>query len=135
MKILRLDLRAFGPFTNVSLDLAGGEHGLHIIYGPNEAGKSATLRAVQQLFYGIPERTTDAFRHPYDKLRIGAQLRHSDGAVLECIRRKARINALRRPDDKTVVDAGELDRFLAGADEKFFETMFGIDHPRLVMGG
>jgi uncharacterized protein YhaN len=135
MKILRLDLRAFGPFTNVSLDLAGGEHGLHVIYGPNEAGKSATLRAVQQLFYGIPERTTDAFRHPYDKLRIGAQLRHSDGAVLECIRRKARINALRRPDDKTVIDAGELNRFLAGADEKFFETMFGIDHPRLVMGG
>ncbi len=135
MKILRLDLRAFGPFTNVSLDLAGGEHGLHLIYGPNEAGKSSTLRAVQQFFFGIPERTPDSFRHPYDKLRIGARLRHSDGTILECIRRKARVNSLRRPDDKTIVDAGELARFLAGTDEKFFETMFGIDHARLVMGG
>ncbi len=135
MKILRLDLRAFGPFTNVSLDLTGGEHGLHVIYGPNEAGKSATLRALQQLFYGIQERTTDAFRHPYDKLRIGAWLRHSDGTVLEFIRRKARVNSLRRPDDKAVVDPKELGRFVAGADEKIFETMFGIDHERLVMGG
>ena len=40
MKILRLDLLRFGPFTGDSLLLDAGQHGLHIVYGPNEAGKS-----------------------------------------------------------------------------------------------
>ena len=45
MRILHLDLRAFGPFTNVAIDLSQGEEGLHVLYGPNEAGKSSALRA------------------------------------------------------------------------------------------
>jgi uncharacterized protein YhaN len=135
MKILRLDLRAFGPFTDTTLDLEAGDHGLHVIYGPNEAGKSAALRALRQFLYGIPERTTDNFRHHYDKFRIGARLRYSDGTILDCIRRKARVNALRELDDKTVVDSEHLARFLAGVDESFFQTMFGIDHKTLVQGG
>jgi len=46
MRFLDLDLVAYGPFTDVSLDLSAGSQGLHIVYGPNEAGKSAALRAV-----------------------------------------------------------------------------------------
>ena len=41
MRIVELNLKAFGPFTDMNLDLSGGAEGLHIIYGPNEAGKSA----------------------------------------------------------------------------------------------
>ena len=32
MKILHLNLQAFGPFTGVALDLSAGDHGLHVIY-------------------------------------------------------------------------------------------------------
>src|SRR5690606_28534640 len=47
VRFQRLHLRAFGPFTNEVLDLSGGAPGgLHVIYGPNEAGKSTSLRAV-----------------------------------------------------------------------------------------
>ena len=74
MRILQLDLRAFGPFTNVVLDLSEGDHGLHVIHGPNEAGKSSALRALKQFFYGIAERTTDNFLHPNTKLCIAATL-------------------------------------------------------------
>ncbi|MCA9008012.1 MAG: AAA family ATPase, partial [Planctomycetaceae bacterium] len=35
MKFLKLDLRAFGPFTDQSLDLSQPAQGLHLIYGPN----------------------------------------------------------------------------------------------------
>ena len=46
MKILELALAAFGPFTDLVLDLSGGHEGLHLVYGPNEAGKSsASARA------------------------------------------------------------------------------------------
>jgi uncharacterized protein YhaN len=135
MKLLRLDLLAYGPFTDVTLDLDGGHYGLHLLYGPNEAGKSSALRALRQLFYGIAERTPDDFLHRYDKLRIGAKLCHSDGTVLEFIRRKARVKSLRGPDDKTELDQRELSRFLGGVDQGLFETMFGIDHETLVRGG
>lgn len=135
MKLLRLDLIAYGPFRDVQLDLSGGPQGLHLIYGPNEAGKSSALRAILHLLYGIPERTPDAFQHPYEKLRIGARLQHSDGGELEVIRRKARVHPLRGPDDKQVVEKEELARFLGGVDEQLFRTMFGINYESLVQGG
>ncbi len=40
MKILEMKLIAYGPFTDVTLDLSAGNKGLHVIYGPNEAGKA-----------------------------------------------------------------------------------------------
>ena len=49
MKILSLDLLAWGPFTDRSLRFTAGSEGLHVIYGPNEAGKSSALRALRAL--------------------------------------------------------------------------------------
>ena len=135
MRLLRLDLKAVGPFTDVSLDLSAGDHGLHLIYGPNEAGKTSTLRALSHLLFGFPLRTADDFVHPYDQLRVGAVLRHSDGEVLEVVRRKATKNTLRGPDDTAVVAPERLERFLGGLDQESFETLFGIDHARLASAG
>ncbi len=135
MKILGLDLIAFGPFSNVSLDLSEGREGLHLIYGPNEAGKSSALRAIRNLFYGIPERTLDIFIYPYGKLRVGGTLRNSTGATLGCIRRKGRIDTLRGPDDTALLDESVLRGYLAGLDEQDFSNRFGIDHKTLVRGG
>ena len=49
MKLLRLDLLTYGPFTDQSLSLDAGDCGLHVIFGPNEAGKSSALRALRCL--------------------------------------------------------------------------------------
>ncbi len=135
MKILKLHLMAFGPFEGVSIDLERGNHGLHIIYGPNEAGKSSALRALRQVFFGIPIRSTDNFRHPHHQMRIGASIRHSDGDVLAFVRRKGNSNTLRAADDDTILDDQALSRFLKGIDAELFSTMFGIDHGDLVRGG
>ena len=72
MKIHELRLMACGPFTDCTLDLSGGNRGLHLVYGPNEAGKSSTLRAIHYLLFGFPPRLTDDFIHPYSSLRVGA---------------------------------------------------------------
>jgi len=135
MKILQLRLLAFGLFTDTVLDLGGGEEGLHIIYGLNEAGKSSALRALRQILYGIPERAQDDYLHPYAKMRIGAVLKHSDGSVLEFIRRKGRANTLRAADDSTLMDESHLNKFLGGMSADLFATMFGIDHADLIRGG
>lgn len=135
MKIARLELRAFGPFTDLTLELDAGDHGLHVIYGPNEAGKSSTLRALKNFLYGIPNRSSDNFVHAYPDLRIGAALRNGSGDLLECIRRKATKNDLRAKDDVAPLDPGRLAKCLGGLDREAFEAMFGIDHPTLVQGG
>jgi len=135
MKILSLDLIAYGPFTDTAVDLAAGAQGLHIVYGPNEAGKSSALRALRHLLYGIPERSPDAFRHPFAKMRIGAVLKSARGDVLEVVRRKGRGSTLRAADDKTAIEESELQRFLNGVDADLFATMFGIGYEDLVRGG
>ncbi len=135
MKILEMRLIAYGPFTDVTMDLSAGNEGLHVIYGPNEAGKSSALRALRRLLYGIPGQSADDFLHPYAKMRIGATIQAGNGDQLEFIRRKGRSNTLRAADDQTVVEDSTLHQFLQGVDADLFKTMFGIGYPDLVRGG
>jgi len=135
MKILQLNLLAFGHFTDTHIDLSKGEEGFHIVYGPNEAGKSSALRALAQMLYGIHTRSSDNFLHHHNKMRIGGVLRHSDGSELEFIRRKGRVNTILAGDTEEVLEESLLETFLGGVDADTFITMFGIDHSKLVKGG
>ena len=135
MKICQLDLLAFGPFTNVSLSFDNVQPGLHIVYGPNEAGKSSSLRALRQLLFGVPHNSGDTFFHANQNLRIGARLENAAGEPLECIRRKGRSNTLRGPDDVEVIDPMRLMEMLGGIDESTFSQRFGIDYEELRKGG
>ena len=135
MKILRLDLRAFGPFTDADIDLSAGREGLHMIYGPNEAGKTSTLRAIEQVLFGIPTQSGDAFLHSYQNLRIGATLQSAGGTTLSFVRRKGNANTLLADDGLAPLDDSLLRPFLGTLDRDLFLTMFGLDHARLVQGG
>jgi uncharacterized protein YhaN len=135
MRFLELRLKAFGPFTDCIIDLHHGNEGLHIIYGPNEAGKSSALRAIRHMLYGIHTQTSDNFIHPYPKIRIGAKIRSQNGETLSFIRRKGRNNTLYDEADQNVIEESKLLTFLAGIDEAQFVTMFGIGHDDLVHGG
>ena len=135
MKFLSLNLIAFGPFTQTVLNFYPPEKGLHLIYGPNEAGKSSALRALRCVLYGIPERSIDDFVHPYSKMRIGATLINHTGHQIGFVRRKGRSGTLRDVDDAEPLNEGILSEFLSGVDETLFSTLFGIDHAVLVKGG
>jgi len=135
MRIDELRLMAFGPFTDAPLNLSGGRQGFHLIYGANEAGKSSALRALRYLLYGVPERSTDNFIHPYSKMRLGAAIRSSKNQVLEFVRRKGRINTLRTADDNSLLEETDLQQYLSGVNADLFVTMFGIGHEDLVQGG
>ena len=138
MRLLELHLKAFGPFTDRRLDLSGGEQGLQLIFGPNEAGKSSALRALKALLYGFPARSGDDFLHPYDQLRVGARLRFKDGSELELLRRKGKKSTLLAADGETPLNGADglrLDRCLQGIDEALFSSLFGLGHDGLVAGG
>ena len=135
MKILKLKLIAFGPFTDMIIDFEKGNGDFHLVYGPNEAGKSSALRGLRQALFGIPLRSPDNFLHPNQRMRIGAVLQHSDGSVIDFIRRKGRGNTLRAGNDRDLLDEKALAGFLDGVSAEAFRTMFGIGHEDLVRGG
>jgi len=134
MRIKRLELKAFGPFTDRTLDFSSDLPGLHVVYGPNEAGKSSSLRALQALFFGFPARTGDDFLHPYQQLLVGGCLQGSDGRELAFSRRKKSKNSLFDQHDNPL-DPAALTPFLHGIDQDLFTTLYGIDHETLVRGG
>jgi uncharacterized protein YhaN len=113
IRISRLDLERWGHFEGRSL--AFGDAGaLHVVYGPNEAGKSTTRRAVGALLFGVPERTGDTYGRPGADLRIGALLElGSELGSLEVVRRKGRKDTLLDADGE-VLDPAPLEAALGG---------------------
>ncbi len=135
MKIKRLDLLAFGPFTGKVLDLSEGEPGLHVVLGPNEAGKSSTLRALKAWLFGIEPRSTDNFLHDHKQLRVGGVLEMSGGKEIACVRRKGNKDTLLSPETELPIGDDSLSKLLPGLDGNLFSQLHGIDHAGLVQGG
>ena len=135
MRIDRLDLLRYGRFTNVSLPFPKAESDLHVIFGPNEAGKSTSLAAIEDLLFGIPHNSTYNFVHDYAAMRVGGVLEH-DGKTLEFRRRKGNKDTLLAPDDNPLLSGDNaLAPFLGGADRTFLARMFSLNHERLAQGG
>jgi uncharacterized protein YhaN len=134
MRLKRLNLTAVGPFTDRTLAFNSSTPGLHIIYGPNEAGKSSSLRALKALLYGFPQQTPDNFLHNYDQLLVGGCLENSDGRKICFQRRKKRLHDV-IDEAGNPLDSGVLTPFLIGLEPELFESLYGIDHDSLVQGG
>ncbi|HXS17467.1 MAG TPA: AAA family ATPase, partial [Polyangiaceae bacterium] len=133
MRFDELRLQAFGPFTNVVLDLRGGAPGgLHVIYGPNEAGKSTSLRAVVNLLFGIPQRSPDAHLHPSSRLAVGARL-SAQGKTLDVTRLKRNRDSLVDADG-VAWSVDPIPALLGHLDRVSFCTRFGLDQAELEKG-
>lgn len=134
MRIEELHLIAFGPFTNRKLDFSN--QGLHVIFGPNEAGKSSALRGIDSLLFGIPMRSGDTFLHRKDDLRIGARLSNRSGQCVTFARRKGKLKSLVSLDgQETFLASDLLDNYLLGMEQQRFRDIYCINHPELRAGG
>ncbi|HBV62698.1 MAG TPA: hypothetical protein DEF45_06710 [Rhodopirellula sp.] len=132
MRFETLNIPAFGPFTSVSCEFVSSQHDLHVIYGPNEAGKSSLLRGIHHLLYGFPTSTDDNFLHDYKKLRIGATV--SDGGQsLTFLRKKGKIGTL-LDENQNSIDEGKLKAFCGSVSPEFFSQMFGLSTDTLRSG-
>ncbi|MBI5263857.1 MAG: AAA family ATPase [Bradyrhizobium sp.] len=135
MRIRRLDLLRYGHFTDASIDLPQGKTDLHVIFGPNEAGKSTAMAAIEDLLFGIPTTSPRNFLHDYAAMRIGAIL-DFDGKALEVRRRKGNKDTLLGANDLPLpAGDGVLAGPLGGVSREFFARMFALDHERLREGG
>ncbi|MDQ2094536.1 AAA family ATPase [Rhodalgimonas zhirmunskyi] len=136
MRLNRLDLTRYGKFTDVSLTFPHPvQNGpdLHVIYGANEAGKSTLLEAWLDLLFQIPVRSTMGFIHPYQSMRLGAQL-EIDNRLHEIVRIKKRDNSLLDANDAPLGEA-LLHGGLRGLDRASYAAMFSLNGQTLNDGG
>ena len=141
MKIHTLFLHAFGPFTQTVLDFSGSAQ-LHLVYGPNEAGKSSALRAMGDLRYGIHAQSKDDFLHAYREMSLAGTFVDASGQLLGLARRKGNKDTLLLADPQTgaplagsTVTPAMLLALTGGVDRQQFDTLYALDAERLRKGG
>jgi uncharacterized protein YhaN len=136
MRINRLDLVRYGKFTGAAVDFgpkpASGPD-LHVVYGPNEAGKSTLFASVLDLLFGIENKSPYNFLHAYSTMRIGASL-HLDGRDRMLVRVKRNQNSLLDENDAPVSEAA-LQGAIGGIGREACRTMFSLDDETLERGG
>jgi uncharacterized protein YhaN len=136
MRLKCLDLTRYGKFTDHRIDFgerAEGQADLHIVYGPNEAGKSTALAGFLDLLFGIEPRSRFNFIHPYPTMRVGGTLELAGGRQ-ELVRIKRPQNSLLDARDQPIAE-GILLGELGGIDRESYRTMFSLDDATLEAGG
>ncbi len=136
MRLNRLDLTRYGKFTDRRLDFGEARPGVadfHLVYGPNEAGKSTLFSAYLDLLFGIETHSAYGFLHPYPTMRVGAdvtigQERH------EIARLKRRQGSLVDPEDRVLPDT-LFSAVLGGMDRQAYQMMFSLDDESIERGG
>jgi len=133
MRLLRLDLLSYGHLRDVSLDLAGPPNGLTVVVGPNEAGKSTAMRALDSFLFGIERGNSDHFGLGRPSLRVGGRLRAADGSTLGAVR-QGLAKAPLVDDDGNPIPQTALLAMLGQTDRALFRTLFRVDHDELSNG-
>lgn len=136
MRLNRLDLIRYGKFTGRSLDFGHARPGrpdFHIVYGPNEAGKSTLFSAFLDLLFGIDNRSTYGFLHPYETMRVGGVI-ETGGRTHTVARIKRKQNSLLGPDDQPLPD-NLFSAALGSIDRATYQMMFSLDDDSIEKGG
>lgn len=133
MRFRKLHLIAYGKFTDKQLDFLDDTN-FHLVYGDNEKGKSTITAASADLLYGIPNQTNYSFKHKNPKLRIAAELQHSDGERLYFKRKKGNKDTMLDERDFPIKHS-VLNKFLNIIDRDTYCNLFGLTYESLVQGG
>jgi uncharacterized protein YhaN len=137
MRIRRLDLERFGHFTGQRLDFGAARSGasdFHLVYGPNEAGKTTLMEAFLRLLYGFSHRSEDyAFLHQPDTLQVGGLL-EIGGREVQLTRVKRRANSL-LDRDQQVLPESVLESVLGGLGLEDYRKLLCLDDSSIEKGG
>jgi uncharacterized protein YhaN len=130
VRITGLRADGFGVFHGLEID--GLSEGLHVFYGPNEAGKTTLMQFVRSMLYGFsPERRR--YLPPVHGGRPGGQLQlaTSEGRLEVC--RHDNVDEPARGDlvsvvypDGTRQSEHVLKTILSGTDENIFNHVFCV---------
>jgi uncharacterized protein YhaN len=136
MRLDQLDLVRYGKFTERSLDFGDakpGEPDFHLVYGPNEAGKSTLFSGFLDLLFGIDRKSPYGFLHPYQTMRIGGIV-EAGGRRHHAFRIKRNANSLIGLDEQPLPD-NLFSAALGAVDRDTYRMMFSLDDDSIEDGG
>ena len=136
MRLRRLDLSRYGMFTDHTINFGeriDGSPDLHIVYGPNETGKSTALGGFLDLLFGIEPRSRYRFLHGYEAMRIESDLEIS-GQTHRLVRVRKTKASLLDEHGQPIAD-GVIANALGGMDRDAYKAMFSLDDDTLEGGG
>jgi len=122
-------------FTDQVIDFGekkAGQCDLHIIYGPNETGKTTAVSAYLDLLYGIKSGRY-AFLHLESTMRIGGAL-ELGGKPQEFIRVKSASNSLLDAHGQPIAESA-IRAELGAIERDGYCNMFSLDDDTLEEGG
>ena len=137
MRLNKLNLEYFGHFTNTVFDFGKSvdSNGVdfHVIYGPNEAGKTTLKEGFLRLLYGFPRRDPYDYFHQRKNLRVSGELGVDNGAV-SLTRLPGNSPSLRDMNDAPVPDSAIL-AHLHSISESDYRNLFCLDDETIEQGG
>lgn len=133
MRFAELHLIRYGQFEDCRLDFPNAPADLHVVYGPNEAGKSTTMAAIADLLFGFPHAVGYDFRFDKLLLRVGGVI-EGGASPLICRRKRGNVRTL-MDEGEQPIDEASLAGLLAGQTRESFHRAFSLDHTRLREGG
>ena len=136
MRLRRLNLSRYGMFTDRAVDFGpapAGAPDLHLVYGPNEAGKSTALAGFLDLLFGFEHRTPYAFLHDRRTMRVEGDI-EIDGDARRFVRVRKRRGSLLDGAGRTVPE-GMLANALGDMTRETYKATFSLDDDTLEAGG
>lgn len=136
MRLKKLALSRYGRFADHTLDFGDAPSDrpdLHLIYGPNEAGKSTLHDAFLDLLFGIPRISPYAFLHDASTLRIDAIFETAAGAESVARIKKTKDDLL--DGDNQPFPNPAFRQSLGRLDRGAYAAMFSLNDATLKAGG
>ncbi|MEQ9247770.1 MAG: AAA family ATPase, partial [Nitratireductor sp.] len=135
MRIQRLSFDFFGQFTNKHFDFgkSDGTSDFHIIYGPNEAGKTTAMEGYLRLLYGFPLREPYGFQHQRANLQVSGLL-DINGEARSFTRLPSRSGNLRGDAGATLPETA-LASHLGGLSLEDYRSLLCLDDETIEKGG
>ena len=136
IRLDKLHLDLFGQFSGKTFDFgerpAGGSD-FHVIYGPNEAGKTTTMEAFLRLLYGFDHTESYAFFHERKNLRVSGTL-DLDGRKATLTRLPIRAPNLLDTNGQSVAEQ-MLQAHLGGLGMSDYRNLLCLDDETIERGG
>ena len=135
MRFNRVNLDRYGHFTGQSIEFGEPvvESDFHIVFGPNEAGKSTIRDACIDYLFGFERMTPYNFKHPNNTLLVSAEIT-ANSQRISGQRIKREKENFRNEAGEIISDAA-LKASLGDVTRMTFEQMFSLDEDTLVEGG
>ena len=135
MRIQSLTFDFFGQFSDKSFDFGQSKKSsdFHIIYGPNEAGKTTTMEGYLRLLYGFPLQDPYSFLHQRSNLRVSGRL-DFDGVAHHFTRITAR-NGNLIDQSGTVLPERTIGSQLDGLSLDQYRKLLCLDDETIEKGG